>query len=117
MSRTTQEVFDSHREALETINFEQLMADYADDAILVTLNGACIGKESIQKDFFEYMFSQFSNPKIKYEKWSAEGDTFLLQWSAEADEVTIPYGTAVFIIQDGLIQRQGEWFHIVPKEG
>ncbi len=60
MSRTPQEVFDSHKEALETGNFEMLAVDYADNA-------------------------------------------------------SIPHGAAFFIIQDGLIQRQGEWFTIVPK--
>ncbi len=117
MTRTTQEVFDSHREAIETLNFEMLMADYDDEAILVTLNGSFLGKEAIQRGFFEYMFSQFKNPKITFENIAVEDDIVLIQWSAEAVEATIPYGVGVLIIQDGLIQRQGEWFHIVPKEG
>lgn len=117
MTRTTQEVFDSHREALETLNFEQLMADYADDAILLTLNGSFIGKESIGVDFFQNILTQFSNLKIAFEKTAVEGDTFMLQYSAEADEATVPLGTASFIIQDGKIQRQVEWFEIVPREG
>ncbi len=63
------------------------------------------------------MMSQFTDLKIKFEKTAVEGDVCLLQWSAEAAEVSIPIGTAVFIIQDGLIRRQGEWFQMVPKEG
>ena len=38
MARTTQEVFDSHQQAIETLDFEKLAADYAEDAILLTLD-------------------------------------------------------------------------------
>ncbi len=115
MTRTTQEVFDSHREAIETLDFEKLASDYAEDAFMVTLDGSFIGREAIMTGFFQAMLSQFTDVKIKFEKTAVEGDVCLLQWSAEAAEVTIPVGTAVFLIQDGLIQRQGEWFQIIPR--
>lgn len=117
MTRSTQEVYESHKHAIETGNFEQLAADYADDAILVSIDGSFRGKEAIMRDFFAANLSQFTNLKFTFEKTSIEGDVCLLQWSAVADEGTVPRGTAVFIIQDGLIQRQGEWFEIVPKAG
>lgn len=117
MTRTTQQVFDSHREAIETGDMEKLMGDYADDAVLLTLDGAFVGKEAIQKGFFEYQFSQHPNLRINFEKTAVEGDLFLLQWSAESDVATIPHGVAAFIMRDGKIQRQGEWFRLVPKEG
>jgi ketosteroid isomerase-like protein len=117
MTRSTQEVFDSHREAIETGNFEQLIADYAEDAVLVTLDGSFIGREAILTGFFQAMFSQAPDAKINFEKVAVERDVCLLQWSVDASNLTVPRGTAVFIIQDGLIQRQGEWFEIVPKEG
>lgn len=116
-TRTTQEVFDAHREAIETGNMEQLAADYAEDAVLVTGDGSCVGKEAIFQDFFMPMLSQFPDVKITYDKVSVEGDTCLLQWSADASKISIPTGVGFLQIQDGLIQRQGEWFEIVPKEG
>ena len=117
MTRTTQQVFDSHREAIETGDMEKLMADYADDAILLTLYGAFVGKENIQKGFFEYQFSQHPNLRIDFEKTAVEGDLFLLQFSGESDVATVSHGVGVLIIRDGKIQRQGEWFILVPKEG
>jgi uncharacterized protein (TIGR02246 family) len=116
MTRSTQEVFDSHREAIETGDFEKLAADYAEDAVLVTLDGSFIGREAILTGFFQTMFSQFPDAKISFDRVAVEGDVCLLQWSAKASAGNIPRGTAVFIIQDGLIQRQGEWFEIVLKE-
>jgi ketosteroid isomerase-like protein len=115
MTRTTQEVFDSHKEALETGNFEQLASDYAEDAVFVTLDGSFVGPEAILTGFFQTVFGQFPDAKINFEKVAIEGDVCLLQWSAEASNASVPHGVGVFIIQDGLIQRQGEWFTIVPK--
>jgi ketosteroid isomerase-like protein len=117
MTRSTREVFESHKEAIEKMNFEQLAGDYAEDAILVTIDGSFVGKEAIMTGFFQAIMGQFPDVKIEFEKLSIEGDVCLLQWSAEASAVSCPRGTAVFIIQDGLIQRQGEWFEMFPKEG
>ncbi len=114
-TRTTEEVFASHQEAIETLDFEKLAGDYAEDAILVTIDGSFVGREAILTGFFQASMAQFPDLKIKFEKTSFEGDVCLLQWSAEASAVTIPRGTAVFIIQDGLIRRQGEWFEVVPR--
>jgi len=117
MTRTTQEVFNSHREAIETLDFEKLAGDYAEDAIMVTLDGSFVGREAILSGFFQTIMAQFPDAKISFDKTAIEGDVCLLQWSAEASAMTIPVGTAVFIIQGGLIRRQGEWFQMVPKEG
>lgn len=115
MSRTAQEVFDSHREALEKGDFEQLAADYAEDAVMVTMDGAFVGRETILNGFFKTILGQFPDVKIDFEKTAAEGDLLLLQWSADASTASVPRGVAAFTIKDGLIQRQAEWFEIVPK--
>ena len=117
MTRSTQEVFESHQEAIETLDFEKLAADYAEDAVLVTMDGAFQGREKILTGFFQTVLAQFPDVKISFEKTVYEGDVCMLQWSAESSAMTIPAGVGVFLIQDGLIQRQGEWFQIVPKEG
>lgn len=116
MTRTTQEVFESHKKAIETLNLEKLAADYAEDAILVTLDGSFKGREEILTGFFKTILGQFPDMKISFEETAFEDDVCLLQWSAEASNASVPRGTAVFIVQDGLIQRQGEWFQLIPKE-
>ena len=114
MTRSTQEVFESHKEAIEKGDFEQLAGDYAEDAVLVTIDGSFVGREAIMTGFFQAVFGQFPDAKIEFEKVAYEGDVCLLQWSTKATGASIPRGTAVFIIQDGFIQRQGEWFEIIP---
>ena len=76
-----------------------LAADYAEDAVLVTLDGSFIGREAIFNGFFQPLLAQFPDIKINFEKTAVEDDVCLLQWSAEASAVTVPKGTAVFIIQ------------------
>ena len=117
MNRSTQEVLDSHMEAIETLNIEMLMADYAEDAVLVTPTGAIIGRDAILTDFFQASLSQFPGMTFTYENVVCEDDTCLLQWSGKASNADVPVGIGVLFIQDGLIQRQVEWFEIVPKEG
>ncbi len=116
MTRSTQEVFDSHREAIETANWEKLAADYAEDAIMVTLDGVFKGREEIFTGFFQTILGQYPDVKINFGKTVVEDNVCMLYWTAEASKVSVPHGTAVFIIEDGLIQRQGEWFQLVPKE-
>jgi len=117
MARTSKEVFDSHREAIETLDLEQLAADYAEDAYMVTLDGSFLGREAILTDFFGVWLGQFPDTKISFDKVSIEGEVCLLQWSAEASGMSIPIGIGVFLIQDGFITRQAEWFQMVLKEG
>jgi hypothetical protein len=116
MTRTTQQVFDDHRKAIEAADLGLILADYADNAILLTTDGPAVGKEAI-RGFFENAFKSFPNLKITFDRTAVEDDLFLLQWFGDSDVATIPHGVAAFIIRDGLIQRQAEWFTVVPKEG
>ena len=117
MTRDTQEVFDSHVEAIETMNLDQLAADYAEDAFMVTLDGSFHGREAIITDFFMAWLGQFPDTKITFEKTAISDDVCLLLWSAEASKMTIPVGIGVFFVQNGMIVRQAEWFQMELKEG
>jgi ketosteroid isomerase-like protein len=114
MARTTQEVLDSHIGAIDTGDFETLIRDYADDAVVVTFDGTFTGKEAIA-GFFQNSFGQFPNLKFNYDQTVVMGDTVLLAWSATSD-VGTGRGGDTFIIQDGEIQRQTVWFEVFPYE-
>lgn len=116
-TRTAEEVFASHREAIETLNFEQLGADYAEDAVLLTLDKSFIGRDAILTGFFQAILAQFPDTKISYEQITHEDDLWLLKWTAEASAMTIPVGLGILVIEDGFIRRQVEWFEIELKEG
>jgi ketosteroid isomerase-like protein len=116
MTRTTQEVFDSHREAIEHLDFEQLGGDYAEDALMVTPDGTFEGREAIMTGFFQAWLAKFPDTKISFDKVTMGGEICLLEWSADASAMRIPVGVGVLFIQDGMIQRQAEWFQMAPKE-
>ena len=115
MARTTQQVFDNHQAAFQSGDMAQLMADYADDAVMLLLDSTAVGKEAIQA-LFESLFKDFPGLKVSFDKTAVEGDLFLLQYSGDSDVATIPHGVATFIIQNDKIQRQTEWFAVIPKE-
>ena len=114
MARTTQQVFDSHEAAFQSGDMAQLMADYADDAVMLLLDNVAVGKEAIQ-GLFGSLIGSFPGLKLSFDKTAVEGDLFLLQYSGDSNVATIPHGTATFIIQDDKIQRQSEWMTVVPK--
>jgi ketosteroid isomerase-like protein len=115
MARTTQQVFDNHEAAFQSSDMVRLMADYADDAVMLLLDNVAVGKEAIQA-LYGTLIGGFPGLKLSFDKTAMEGDLFILQYSGDSDVATIPYGVATFIIQDDKIQRQTEWFVVVPKE-
>jgi hypothetical protein len=73
MNRTTEDVFNYHKEAIAPLDFEKLAADYAQDAVLVTLEGSFKGPEAIMKDFFQATLgiSRISHSTSKKSFWKA----------------------------------------------
>ena len=114
MVRSTQQVFEDHVAAIESGDIAKIMADYADDAIMVLLDGASVGKEAIRAGF-EQLLGGFPNLNFGEAKIAVEGDTLLTFWSAECDTATMPQGVDTFVIRDGKIQRQTAWFVVNPK--
>jgi hypothetical protein len=114
MTRTSEEVFENHKDSLLKGDSPRFFADYDDDSIFVTMDGTYVGKAAVQ-GWYIGIFENQPNSKIYFEKVVFEGDTVLLQWSGESDLTTFPNGIATFIIRDGKIKRQTEWFIVIPK--
>ena len=114
MTRSTEQVFSSHKDAILTGDFPKLLADYADESLLLTMDGTFAGKAAIE-GFFQNLLSGQPNARVAFGNTVAEGDTLLLDWSAESDVATMPQGIDTFIIQDDKIQRPTIWFMVVPN--
>ena len=115
MTRTSEEIYENHKDSLLKGDFPRFFADYADDAILLTMDGTYVGKDAIQS-WYQGIIESQPNLRVVFEKVVIEGDTVFLQWSGESDMATFPHGVATFIIREGMIQRQTEWFILIPKE-
>ena len=114
MARTVEQVFEHHLAALVSGDLNELLVDYADDAIMLTIDVSSDGKEAI-RSFFEAQLPAFANFQVTSSEVAVEGDTLLTAWSGESDAVTVRNGVDTFIVRDGLIQRQTFWGIIEPK--
>ena len=116
MARSVEQVFEHHVVALSQGDLDELMADYADDAIVVTFEQSFVGKEAI-RPFFEGLLPGFANFVTASSAVAMEGDTLVTAWSGESDAMSVQHGVDTFIIRDGRIQRQTFWGLVEPKAG
>ena len=114
MARSTQQVVEDHVMALVSGDIARIMEDYADDAVLLMLDGGFVGKQAIGA-FFESALQGMPNIQFSTGAVAVEGDTLIVQWSAESDTVSIPEAVDTFIVRDDKIQRQTAWTKMVPK--
>lgn len=117
MERTMMEILEHHNTAVLSDNYEEMIADYAEDAVLITLSEVHIGQEAIGGALRQLIRSM---PNMKPIESSTnylrvEGDTLLLRWSAESDTGRIRDAVDTIVIRDGKIWRQTTTFDVAPR--
>lgn len=117
MARTMMEILEHHNTAVLGNDYERMIADYADDAVLITLSGTYIGKEAIGGVLQQLMRDM---PNMQPEESSTsllkiEGDTLLLRWSAQSEAGRITDAVDTIVIKGDRIWRQTTSFEIVSK--
>lgn len=118
MARTAQEILDHHNEAVFTENFKEIMKDYTDDSILITLYGILKGKDAIEDFFKNNLLKKMPNMKAVETPDNVllvKEDTIMVRWSAESDLARIKNGVDTFVFIDDKIWRQTACFDIVQK--
>jgi ketosteroid isomerase-like protein len=105
MTRTPQEVFQHHAQALGAGNLDEIVADYADDAVFITPAGIQRGKDGIRAAFTQLLADVPSAAwDLKTEIY--EGDVLFLEWAADAAATLVEDGIDTFVFRDGLIRVQ-----------
>jgi ketosteroid isomerase-like protein len=105
MTRTPQEVFQHHAQALGAGNLDEIVADYADDAVFITPAGIQRGKDGIRAAFTQLLADVPSAAwDLKTEIY--EGDVLFLEWAADAAATFVEDGIDTFVFRDGLIRVQ-----------
>jgi len=117
MARTMMEILEQHNTAVLGNDYEKMIADYTEDAVLVTMSGVFIGKEAIggalqglMRDMPEMKPVDSPTNFLKI-----EGDMLLLRWSAESARGTITDAVDTIVVKGDKIWRQTTSFEIVPK--
>lgn len=119
MSSTTQEILDRHMEAFLAGDLDAVMADYADDAVMISPNGTRTGAAEIREAFAGLFAGLFApgNYTFHTDQAVAIGDVAYVRWHAECPGVTVPIGSDTLVVRDGLIVAQTVALMVTPTAG
>jgi len=106
MGRTPQEVFQHHAEALIAGKLDDIVADYADDAVFITPSGVLRGKDGIRKAFTD-LLSDLPNAEWAVPTAIFEGNVLFIEWNADSADTKADDGIDTFVFgEDGQIKTQ-----------
>jgi ketosteroid isomerase-like protein len=105
MTRTPQEVFQHHAQALGAGDLDEIVADYADDAVFITPAGVQRGKDGVRAAFTQ-LLADVPNAAWNLKTETYEGDVLFLEWAADAAQTRVEDGIDTFVFSDGLIRVQ-----------
>ena len=111
-ARTPEEIFAHHGEALGAEDIEEVVADYADDAIIVMNKQVHRGRDGARQVFTQALGA------LPRATWQLDpvfaGDVLYLEWKATAGGQKIEDGIDTFVFRDGLIRAHTLSFTIRP---
>jgi hypothetical protein len=105
MTRTPEEVFHHHAQALEAEDLDEIVADYADDAVFITPAGIRRGKDGIRAAFSE-LLADVPDATWELKTQIYHDDVLFLEWVADSAPTRIEDGIDTFVFRDGLIRVQ-----------
>ncbi|TQM54647.1 nuclear transport factor 2 family protein [Humibacillus xanthopallidus] len=104
MARTPEEVFAHHGQSLGAEDLEEIIADYADDAILVVQRKVYRGKDGA-REVFTQLLSDVPQAQWELDQTFAD-DVLYLEWKATGGGRKVDNGIDTFIFKDGMIHVQ-----------
>jgi uncharacterized protein (TIGR02246 family) len=105
VTRTPEEVFAHHAQALGAGDLEGIVADYTDDAVFITPAGIKRGKDGIREAFTE-LLADVPNASWELKTQIYDGDVLFLEWAAISASTMVEDGIDTFVFSDGLIRVQ-----------
>ena len=104
----TEKTLRRHWQAFGAGDVEAIMADYADDAVLITPEGTLKGAAQIRSLFEKILANMFPAYKssLNLAKQVVEGDVAYILWSGNSPSYNAPFATDTFIMRNGKIVAQ-----------
>jgi hypothetical protein len=108
ISEQTEKTLLHHWEAFGAGDVEAIMADYAEDAVLITQDGTLRGQAQIRSLFAQIFANMFPPAKtsLNLAKQVVEGEMAYILWSGSSPHYDAPFATDTFVIRDGKIVAQ-----------
>ncbi|OMC41559.1 nuclear transport factor 2 family protein [Mycobacterium sp. IS-1264] len=105
MTRTPQEVFAHHGKALAAGDLDEIVADYADDAVVITSAGVARGKQGVREAFAK-LLDELPDAAWDLKTQIFDGDVLFLEWAADSAVNRVDDGVDTFVFRDGMIRAQ-----------
>lgn len=108
MTRAPQEVFAHHGKALAAGDLDEIVADYADDSIVITSAGVARGKDGVRSVFVK-LLDDLPNAVWDLKTQVLEGEVLFLEWAADSALNRVDDGLDIsdtFVFRDGMIWAQ-----------
>ena len=105
MTRTPEEVFAHHAQALGAGDLDEIVADYSDDAVFITPAGIKRGKDGVREGFVQLLAdvpdATWALPTQLY-----DNDILFLEWTADSAAAHLDDGIDTLVFRDGHIRVQ-----------
>ena len=105
MTRTPQEIFQHHVQALGAGDLDEIVADYTDEAVFITPAGVKRGQGGIREAFTQ-LLADVPNADWTVPTQIYDGDVLFIEWTATSAETKVEDGIDTFIFRDGMIRVQ-----------
>lgn len=113
MSRTPQEIFDHHIQALLAGDVDELLIDYTDDSALITPAGVAQGTSGIRAAFSQ-LADALADATFELKSQTYHGDVLLLEWALDAPAFGVD-GVDTFLFGNDSIRVQTISQQVHPK--
>jgi hypothetical protein len=105
MVRTPQEIFQHHTAALMAGDVDEFVADYDDDALVITPQGVLRGPDGARALVTD-MLGRLPNATLQALTQIFEGDVLFLEWAAVSDKAQVRDGVDTFVFRGDSIGVQ-----------
>lgn len=113
MTRTPEQIFQEHGQALGSGDLDKISANYAEDAVFVTPSGVLRGREGVKQGIAALLGD------LPDASWDLTpqfvGDVLFLEWSATGAHARVEDGVDTFVFRDGLIQAQTVRYTLITE--
>ncbi len=104
-TRTPEEVFSHHGQALGGEDLEGIVSDYSDDAIVICQGRTYRGKDGV-REVFTQLLSDVPQASWELPTTVSADDVMYLEWKAQSAKQRVDDGIDTFVFRDGQIRVQ-----------